>query len=236
MARGVKKKDRQKRKTEQIATPIHPSIRPSIRPSIHHIPIHSLAHHSYTQPTTTHITYCPIYLWKEKPGRKSPGLVAVFFFLFLCAFRGLLQHCLGGYLSFTSPGASSVLYHHHIVAFYLSLLFFFTFSFIFFLCCGSSRECEYRLCPDTLPSHTHTYTVCSLFCPATPTFFLFFHALRSLLHAYHSLLVWPLYQQPLSFLCEHSTQPIAHHPHFLASSSDCNVKTHKVELKDAQYI
>jgi len=47
-----------------------------------------------------------------------------------------------------------------------------------------------------------------------------FSALRSPLHAYHSLLVWPLYQQPLSF-----ARPLPTSRSFPASSSDCNVNS-----------
>jgi len=129
---------------------------------------------------------------------------------FLCAFRGL-QHALGGYISLHllvllrfEPLISS----HSCL--YLSFFSFLSFSLLF-------RWLQSSDWPHTLP---HILFV--LFCSTTP--------LRPVippLHAYHSLLVWPLYQQPLS---------LALTPCAPRQAAPIAMYTHKVELKDAQYI
>ena len=234
-----KKKKRQTKKKDGTNRDAHPSIHPPIHPPIHPSHPHTLACTSFLHPTHHHTHHLLSDISLEgKTGEEVPrSCRCIFFFSF---------YVLSG--DYYNIALADIYLLHLLVLlrFYIIItsspficLYFFFFSlslFYFFFVVARVESVNIDFAPIRYPPiHIHTLFVHFSVRQPLP-FFFFFHALRSLLHAYHSLLVWPLYQQPLSFLCEHSTQPIAHHPHFLASSSDCSVKTHKVELKDAQYI
>jgi len=128
----------------------------------------------------THTYHLLSNIWKENRGGGFPWVLSLYFLL---CFPGTTMPW--RIYIFTSPGASSVqtfFLYHPIVAFYLSLLFLFSMV--------ARVEREYLTGQPYVT--LHTYTVC-LFRSVTP--------LRSAipLHAYHSLSVWPLYQQPLPF-------------------------------------
>jgi hypothetical protein len=104
-------------------------------------------------------------IWKEKGGKGGPVIVAVFFMLF----RGL--HALADIYPYIFRCFGFKPFHYHPQRRLICLLFFY-FSF------GALESNVNIDWPHTLPIHC-----------------LFSTALRSLLHAYHSLLVWPLYQR-----------------------------------------
>jgi hypothetical protein len=148
------------------------------RANFHRITDSNPSVHPSIHPTPHHAHLCPIKYLERKRGKGGAGLAAVFFMLSgdYTPWRGYISlHLL--MLRF-QPFISSQCR-------LICLLFYFFPPFFGLLKPNVNIDW-----PHTLPIHWLSLLFSDLY------------ALRSLLHAYHSLLVWPLYQQR-----EHSHLP-----------------------------